>query len=110
MGSWQVQVKVVCGRGLAARDLAGTYSSLSRSGIILCLFLHFYLFLPGWSDPYVKVEQGGTLLHTTEVVPKSLDPDWNEQFSAVITDTTVPLTIKVGSKSLYKLRFPPSGV
>jgi len=63
-------MKIVSGRNLVSRDITGK------------------------SDPYLRVSQDNVPLHTTATVKRSLSPDWNEQFSAVV-DNLNPLFIQV---------------
>jgi len=70
VGKWALRMKIVCGRNLVARDISGK------------------------SDPYLRVSQDSVPLHTTSTVKRSLNPDWNEQFSVVI-DNLSPLFVQV---------------
>jgi len=70
-GRWALRMKIVGGRNLVARDISGK------------------------SDPYLRVSQDNVPLHTTATVKRSLSPDWNEQFSAVIDNLNHPLFIQV---------------
>jgi len=69
-GRWSLRIKIVSGRNLVSRDISGK------------------------SDPYLRVSQDNVPLHTTATVKRSLNPDWNEQFSAVV-DNLNPLFIQV---------------
>ena len=49
----------------------------------------------GTSDPFVKFQQQGKILHKSKVVHKNLDPVWDESFMIIIENLNFPLEIKV---------------
>lgn len=63
------------------------------------------LYVPGASDPYVKVKSGGRLLHKSRTVHRDLNPVWDESVTLPIEDPFQSLTFKVNSLSFYLSRY-----
>ncbi|KAI1706019.1 c2 domain-containing protein [Ditylenchus destructor] len=49
----------------------------------------------GSSDPYVKVKYQSKSIYKTNTVYRSLNPNWDEEFTFLISDPTAPLQIEV---------------
>jgi Ca2+-dependent lipid-binding protein len=56
----------------------------------------------GTSDPYVKVLQGNCCLHRTPEKKKTLNPVWNDHFSASIENIYAPIVFQVFDRNLFE--------
>ena len=56
--------------------------------------MHIHSISSGTSDPYVKFKCGQFKYRST-VVSRNLNPEWNEAFSFVTSQLTLPLEVKV---------------
>ncbi|XP_073063831.1 protein C2-DOMAIN ABA-RELATED 4-like [Primulina eburnea] len=52
------------------------------------------------SDPYMVVRLGKQKLKT-RVVQNNLNPEWNEELTLTITDSTIPIKVQVYDKDLF---------
>ncbi|KAL6552866.1 Protein C2-DOMAIN ABA-RELATED 4 [Orobanche hederae] len=54
------------------------------------------------SDPYVVIKMGKQKLKT-RTVKKNLNPEWNEELTLSISDSNVPITLKVYDKDIFSM-------
>ncbi|KAL6545310.1 Protein C2-DOMAIN ABA-RELATED 4 [Orobanche gracilis] len=54
------------------------------------------------SDPYVVVKMGKQKLKT-HTVKKNVNPEWNEELTLSISDSNVPITLKVYDKDIFSM-------
>ena len=52
----------------------------------------------GTSDPYIKILQGGKLLHKSRSIKRTLDPVWDEEIDLYLDLPLLPLCLKVYDK------------
>ena len=54
----------------------------------------------GTSDPYVKIFYGNEEKYVTNVIPKNLNPIWNERFTFFTQDLQIPLIFQIFDRDL----------
>lgn len=92
--SFCLKIHLKEGHGLVIRDASGNYFKID------------FLFL-GSSDPYVKVNYQNKTIYKSNTVYRSLNPNWNEEFSLIIKDPTLILQFEV---NIFKICFKFKGL
>ena len=53
------------------------------------------MYFSGTSDPYVKFKVGNKQVYKSRIVPKNLNPKWDERFVISVEDVFAPIQVKV---------------